>query len=197
MTEIETTRLILRRFRIQDAAPMAAYRNDPDIARYQAWPSPLTPEAATDQARVYSEQDPEQPGWFQYAIELKVDRSLAGDLGVNLHDNRMQADLGYTLAPALHGQGYAIEAVRAVLGHLFRQGLHRVSAECDTRNTPSARLLERAGFTLEGRRPEFTMNINTGEWTDTLLYGLLARHWRNPVAGPHPAAKATGLVPRS
>lgn len=97
MTEIETTRLILRRFRLQDAAPMAAYRNIPHIARYQAWPSPLTPEAAIDQARTYSEQDPEQPGWFQYAIELKADRSLAGDLGVNLHGNRLQADLGYTL----------------------------------------------------------------------------------------------------
>ncbi|WP_367140998.1 MULTISPECIES: GNAT family N-acetyltransferase [Streptomyces] len=179
MTEIETPRLILRRFRVQDAAPMAAYRNAPEIARYQAWPSPLTPEAAVEQARVYSDQDPEQPGWFQYAIELKADRSLAGDLGVLLHDNRLQADLGYTLTPALHGQGYATEAVRAVLGHLFHHGLHRVSAECDARNAPSARLLERVGFALEGRRAEFTLNINTGEWTDTLLYGLLARHWQS------------------
>ncbi|MFF5130988.1 GNAT family N-acetyltransferase [Streptomyces syringium] len=193
MTEIETQRLVLRRFRVQDAAAMAAYRNDPDIARYQAWPSPLTSEAATDQARVYSEQDPEQPGWFQYAIELKADRRLAGDLGVNLHDNLLQADLGYTLAPALHGQGYATEAVRAVLGHLFRRGLHRVSAECDTRNAPSARLLERVGFALEGRRPEFTLNINSGLWTDTLLYGLLARHWQEPATVPQPAAEATGL----
>ncbi|MEU1630637.1 GNAT family protein [Streptomyces sp. NPDC020096] len=184
MIEIETERLVLRRFRIEDAAPMAAYRNDPDIARYQAWPSPLTPEAAIDQSRVYSEQDPERPGWFQYAIELKADRSMVGDLGVNLHDNRLQADLGYTLAPALHCQGYATEAVRAVLGHLFRRGLHRVSAECDARNTPSARLLERVGFDLEGRRPEFTLHINTGEWTDTLLYGLLASRWQKPAAGP-------------
>ncbi|MEU7205392.1 GNAT family protein [Streptomyces sp. NPDC045470] len=178
MTEIETPRLVLRRFRVQDAAPMAAYRNVPHIAHYQAWPSPLTPEAAIHQARVYSGQDPEQPGWFQYAIELKADRSLAGDLGVNLHDNCLQADLGFTLAPALHGQGYATEAVRAALGHLFRRGLHRVSAECDARNTPSGRLLERVGFGLEGRRPEYTLNINTGEWTDTLLYGLLASRWQ-------------------
>ncbi|WP_044366792.1 GNAT family N-acetyltransferase [Streptomyces natalensis] len=191
MIEIETPRLVLRRFRIQDAAPMAAYRNDPGIARYQAWPSPLTPEGATDQARVYSEQDPEQPGWFQYAIELKADRSLAGDLGVNLHDNRLQAD--YTLAPALHGQGYATEAVHAVLGDLFRRGLHRVSAECDARNTRSARLLGRAGFDLEGRRPEFTLNINTGEWTDTLLYGLLSGRWHTLAAGSQPTAEATGI----
>ncbi|MFF3277185.1 GNAT family N-acetyltransferase [Streptomyces chrestomyceticus] len=192
MTEIETTRLILRRFRVQDAAPMAAYRNLPHIARYQAWPSPLTPEAAIDQARTYSEQDPEHPGWFQYAIELKADRSLAGDLGVNLHDNRLQADLGYTLAPALHGQGYATEAVRAVLSHLFVRGLHRVSAECNASNLPSSRLLERVGFDLEGRRPEFTLNLNTGEWTDTLLYGLLASRWPNLADDPQATAEATG-----
>ncbi|MGW4983924.1 GNAT family N-acetyltransferase [Streptomyces mirabilis] len=181
---IETERLILRRFQLADAAPLAAYRNNPDIARYQAWPSPLTPEAATEQVRKYSEQDPEQPGWFQYAIELKADHSLAGDLGVLLHDNRMQAELGGTLTPALHGSGYAIEALQAILEHLFfNKGLHRVSAECDTRNTPSGRLLERAGFQPEGRRPEFTQNINTGEWTDTLLFGLLASRWRELTAG--------------
>jgi RimJ/RimL family protein N-acetyltransferase len=71
-----------------------------------------------------------------------------------------------------------------VLGHLFRRGLHRVCAECDARNTPSARLLERVGFDLEGRRPEFTLNINTGKWTDTLLYGLLASRWQKPAVGP-------------
>ncbi|MEV5140948.1 GNAT family N-acetyltransferase [Streptomyces syringium] len=186
----------MRRFRIQDAVPMTAYRNAPDIARYQAWPSPLTPEVAVEQACVYSEQGPGHPGWFQCAIELKADGSLAGDLGVNLHDNRLQADLGYTLAPALHGQGYATEAVRAVLGHLFRQGLHRVSAECDARKAPLARPLERVGFGLEGRRPEFTLNINTGGWPDTLLYGLLARHWQKPAAGPQPTAEVARLQQR-
>ncbi|MFI1169656.1 GNAT family N-acetyltransferase [Streptomyces sp. NPDC020801] len=180
---IETESLILRRFQLADAASLAAYRNNPDIARYQAWPSPLTPEAATEQVRKYSEQDPELPGWFQYAIELKADHSLAGDLGVLLHDNRMQAELGGTLRPALHGSGYALEVMQAILEHLFDKGLHRVSAECDARNTPSARLMERAGFQLEGRRPEFTRNINTGEWTDTLLFGLLASRWKARRAG--------------
>lgn len=174
---IETSRLILRRFQATDAAPLAAYRNDPAIARYQAWPSPLSPQAAAETVRRYAEQDPDQPGWFQYAIELRADGNLAGDLGVLLHETHAQADLGFTLAPHLHGLGYASEALRAVVRHLFARGLHRVSAECDARNTASAHLLERNGFQQEGRRPEFTRNINTGEWTDTLLYGLLARDW--------------------
>jgi aminoglycoside 6'-N-acetyltransferase len=69
------------------------------------------------------------------------------------------------------------EALRALLDHLFRErGLLRVSAECDARNVASARLLERLGFTREGHRPANTWL--KGEWTDDLLYGLLARDWR-------------------
>lgn len=87
----------------------------------------------------------------------------------------MQAKLGYTLAPERQGYGYATEAVRTMLDDLFMRGLRRVSAECDARNVRSARLLERVGFQLEGRRPEFTWI--KGEWTDDLLFGLLADRW--------------------
>ncbi|WP_407842169.1 GNAT family N-acetyltransferase (plasmid) [Streptomyces sp. DSM 116496] len=173
---IETSRLLLRRFEPADAPALRAYRSDPEIARYQAWPSPLSAEDAAEAVRKYSEADPEQPGWFQYAVELKADRSLVGDLGVNLDENLMQAELGGTLTPALHGQGYAIEALHGILGHLFCRGLHHVRAECDARNTASARLLERAGFDLEGRSTESLWQ--RGEWSDCLLFGLLARNWK-------------------
>jgi len=121
--------------------------------------------------------DPSQPGWFQYAVEH--DRTHIGDVGVDLHDNLRQAEIGFTLDPAYQGKGFAGEAVRGVLDHLFQvQGLHKVSAECDARNTASARLLERTGFTREGLRREQTWI--KGEWTDDLLYGVLAQEWLLP-----------------
>ncbi|HEV8558436.1 MAG TPA: GNAT family protein [Actinophytocola sp.] len=58
---------------------------------------------------------------------------------------------------------------------MFGNGIRRVSAECDARNTASARLLERLGFRREGLRIEHTWI--KGEWTDDLLFGLLARDW--------------------
>ena len=70
----------------------------------------------------------------------------------------------------------ATEAVRTVIDYLFGKGLHRISAECDARNERSARLLERAGFRREGYRPAYTWL--KGEWTDDILYGLLAAQWR-------------------
>lgn len=173
---LETSRLRLRRFRSGDAPVLAAYRSDPEVARYQSWTAPVSLQTAGCLVQEFADGDPGRPGWFQYAIELKADECLVGDVGVNLHDNRMQAELGFTLAPDRQGHGYAAEAVRAVLDDLFTRGLRRVSAECDARNARSARLLERVGFLPEGRRPEFTWI--KGEWTDDLLFGLLAARWR-------------------
>ncbi|MEY9962622.1 RimJ/RimL family protein N-acetyltransferase [Streptacidiphilus sp. MAP12-16] len=174
---LETARLRLRHFRSEDTAAFAAYRSNPAVARYQGWTAPVSPESAAALVREFAGGDPGQPGWFQYAVELRTDGCLVGDLGVNLHENGMQAELGFTLASERQGRGYATEAVREVLRDLFeRRGLHRLSAECDARNLDSARLLERVGFQQEGRRPANTWI--KGEWTDDLLFGLLAERWR-------------------
>ena len=101
----------------------------------------LTHEAGTHSARL--------PGWTQYAVELRSDHTLIGDVGVNLHDNRMQAEIGFTVAAQYQGYGYASEAIRRLLEHLFTDdGLHRVSAECDARNLRCVRLLGRIGFPM-------------------------------------------------
>ncbi|WP_446039247.1 GNAT family N-acetyltransferase [Streptomyces sp. SID1121] len=169
---LETPRLRLRRFQADDAPAFSAYQSDPDVARYQSWTPPVPVAEAALLVKQFAAADPARPGWFQYAIELKADGCLIGDVGVNLHENLMQADLGFTFAADRQGRGYATEAVRAVLDDLFARGLRRVSAECDVRNIRSARLLERVGFQREGLRPAFTWL--KGEWTDDLFFGLLA-----------------------
>ncbi|APU15022.1 MULTISPECIES: GNAT family N-acetyltransferase [Actinoalloteichus] len=175
LPRLAAERVVLRAFRPADAAALAAYRSDPAVARYQAWDTPLSEEQAAESIAGRARADPDQPGWTPYAVAL--DGVLIGDVGVNLHDNRMQADIGFTLASAFHGRGYATEAVGRVLDHLFLdRGLHRVSAECDPRNDASVRLLDRLGFRREGLR-----RANTwlrGEWADDLLFGLLAADYR-------------------
>jgi aminoglycoside 6'-N-acetyltransferase len=173
---IATDRLVLRRFRDDDAPTLAAYRSDEAVARYQSWQPPVPIADARRLVREMAAGDPDEPGWFQYAIERAADGAHLGDVGVNLHVNRLQAEIGFTVAGGYQGRGYATEAVLAVLRHLFDdRGLHRVSAECDARNVRSARLLERVGFRREGLRPAHTWL--KGEWTDDLLFGLLARDW--------------------
>ncbi|GAA1284287.1 GNAT family protein [Saccharothrix xinjiangensis] len=173
-------RLVLRRFRPGDAEAFAAYRSDPEVARYQAWDTPLSLEQAAAAVARHAAADPDRVGWFPYAIAL--DGELIGDIGVNLHENRGQADIGFSLATPFQGRGYATEAVERVVRHLLLdRGLHRVSAECDPRNTASARLLDRVGFRREGLRRENTWL--RGEWVDDLLFGLLAPDYRRGRAG--------------
>jgi RimJ/RimL family protein N-acetyltransferase len=170
---LETERLIIRRFQAGDAPAFAAYRSDPEVARYQSWTPPVSLNAAERMVASFATEDPDEPGWSQVALESRADGILVGDIGVNLHENRMQAEIGFTLARQWQGRGYAFESLSRMLEHLFTErGLHRVSAECDARNTPSAKLLERLGFAQEGYRPHHTWI--KGEWTDDLLFGLLS-----------------------
>ena len=173
---ISTQRLLLRRFREADAVALAEYRSDPDVARYQSWDAPFPLLRAETAVATFMASDPDLPGWFQYAVELTEDGVLIGDVAVHLHENLMQAEIGFTLATTYQKQGYATEAVRAVLDRLFRvQGLHKVTGECDARNVASAGLMERLGFTREGLLRQQT--FIKGEWTDDLIYGLLAAEW--------------------
>ncbi|HEY3562814.1 MAG TPA: GNAT family protein [Kribbella sp.] len=167
---VRTERLTVRRFTAADAERFAAYRSDPDVSRFQGWEPPLPLAEALQTVERFGQADPEAAGWFQYAVDL--DGVLIGDLGVNLADNLMQADVGFTFAAEFQGQGYASEAVRGLLHHLFvDRDLHRISAEADARNNASVRLLERVGFTREGLRLSNTWF--KGEWTDDVLFGYL------------------------
>jgi RimJ/RimL family protein N-acetyltransferase len=173
---LPTRRLVLRRFEAADAVRLAGYRSDPEVARYQSWEPPVPVEDAGALVREFAAGDPLSPGWFQYAVQLRSEPGLIGDVGVNLHGNRMQAQIGFTLASGYQGHGYAAEAVRSVVEDLLvGRGLHRISAEADARNVRSARLLLRIGFRPEGYRAANTWS--KGEWTDDVLFGLLAEWW--------------------
>jgi RimJ/RimL family protein N-acetyltransferase len=116
---LPTRRLVLRRFQADDAVRLAGYRSHPEVARYQSWDPPVSVGDAGALVRGFAAGDPLSPGWFQYAVELRSEPGLIGDVGVNLHDNGMQAEIGFTLASRYQGHGYAAEAVRSVVDFLL------------------------------------------------------------------------------
>jgi RimJ/RimL family protein N-acetyltransferase len=175
--ELDTPRLRLRRFEPADATAFAAYRSDPATATFQSWEAPFPLAAAEELLAVFASTHPGMPGdSHQYAIERRDGPGLIGDLMLKLDEDPRLAEVGFTLAPAHRGQGFATEAVRAVLDHVFEAGgVHRVEGRCDARNLASANVLRRAGFRLEGHLVEAVHA--KGCWTDDLVFAVLAREW--------------------
>lgn len=178
-TALRTERLLVRRFGPADVATFAAYRSDPDVARYQSWDTPFTTEDARRSVERLAGEHPDTPGvWFQFALEDVETGAHVGDVAActDAGDPR-QADVGFTLAPAAQGRGYATEALTALLGYLLvNRGKHRVRAECDARNARSVALLERVGMRCEAHH--LRSSWWKGEWTDDLVYAVLADEWR-------------------
>ncbi|HYC69512.1 GNAT family protein [Brevundimonas sp.] len=80
--------------------------------------------------------------------------------------------LGYWIGQPFAGRGHATAAVRGVVAHAFDElKLHRVDAACVPTNVASRRVLEKAGFTLEGQARAY-LKIN-GAWADHLLFGVV------------------------
>ena len=84
---------------------------------------------------------------------------------------RRTVEVGWTLDPAYGGNGYATEAVTAVLELAFEHDVHRAVAQMDARNDTSARLATRVGMRQEAHfRRDFW---SKGEWTDTVVFAVL------------------------
>ena len=179
MINLSTNRLVLRPFTEADLPAFAAYRSDPEVARYQSWSPPYSMDAARAFLEQMSRAVPGTPGtWFQLAMERHAQPGIIGDCAFQvLPEDALQAQIGFTLSPAFQRQGYASEAVRELVSFLFAEfKLHRITAICDAKNLASARLLERIGMRREGQYRE---NVwFKGAWGDEYLYAILDREWR-------------------
>ncbi|MBX0326221.1 GNAT family N-acetyltransferase [Oscillochloris sp. ZM17-4] len=178
-TQIETARLRVRRFAEADLPAFLAYRNDPEVARFQSWDSTSEEQAHDFLSTMYDEEPGRPGGGFQFAVALREGDALIGDVYMRLldYDDR-QGELGYTLARPWHGRGYAAEAVGAVIGYAFATlGMHRMTAIVDQENAPSIRLLERLGMRREGA--SIQSFFNKGTYRDELQYAILSSEWAN------------------
>lgn len=180
--ELRTERLTLRMLARRDITAFTRYRNDPDVARYQEWPLPYTRDLAHGLVDAMEELGAPRPGeWVQLAMER--DGELVGDFAVWIDPDDELGMIGYTVASAHQGHGYAAEAAEAVIDWLFDRGtIHRVAATIDPRNIASARVLERCGFQYVGTARGAAWSH--GEWTDDARFSLLHAEWRRWKARP-------------
>lgn len=107
------------------------------------------------------------------AAELHTARKVIGTIRLKVQNEQTRAaDLGFVFHRQYWNQGYATEAISAVLRVAFTTlGLHRVWATCDTRNVGSRRVMEKVGMRREA---EFRQDaFQKGQWRDSYLYAIL------------------------
>lgn len=150
--KIETDRLILRRFKIEDADVM--YRNwasDDEVTKYLTWPTHanvnVTRAVLEDWIQKYN-----NPDYYNWAIELKQIGEPIGNLSVVKHEEKTgSATIGWCMGKRWWGQRIMPEAARAVLQFLFEEvGFNRIAAQHDKENAKSGRVMQKIGMIREG-----------------------------------------------
>lgn len=176
---LQTERLTLRRLVSDDVEALYAYHCREDVARYEFW-TERSREEVKQKLEEWSVMDGSQEAQGKLCLGCvhKADNRLIGDVFLGIVDREArQAEVGYSFNPDEHGQGYATEAVSALLTLGFDGfGLHRIFARCDVRNSPSWKLLERLGMRREAHFREHA--IFKGGWDEEFYYAVLENEWR-------------------
>ncbi len=175
--QLETERLILREFVIDDWMAVLAYQSDPLYLRYYPW-SDRTPGNVKQFIKMFLDWQRERPRTkFQLAVVPKENKQLIGNCGIRINDVELrEANIGYELDSQFWGKGYATEAALAVLRYGFEElGMHRIAAHTLAVNKGSTRVLEKLGMRLEAQ--ELEKEFIKGRWYDGLTYAILDREW--------------------
>lgn len=177
--ELETTRLNLRRFKIEDAENM--YKNwasENEVTKFLTWPThasvDVTRTVLNDWIKNYEKND-----FYNWAIELKSNGEIVGNISVvSIKENIEGAIIGYCMGTKWWGREIMPEAGKAVIQYLFEQvGFHRIAASHDKNNPKSGRVMQKIGMLYEGtlRSSGFS---NQGV-VDEVWYSILRKEYKS------------------
>lgn len=139
-----------------------------------SWPEDdLTRAAYKRRLSIYAREIEAGNAW-PFFIFADADQALVGAITLS-NVRRGVAEtgtLGYWIGQPFAGRGHGTAAARAMVAYAFDDlKLHRVEAACVPDNIASRRVLEKAGFVLEGQARAY-LKIN-GAWADHLLFGVV------------------------
>jgi len=191
---LTTERLLLRPARMSDVEALFERRADPMVSDWQDWPMPYSRERAQATiARSMQDDEPPNNGGWMLTIADRSDSVIYGDISMFLEDDGRTSGVGYSITPAYWGQGFASEALTAVVDWLFDvKGISRAHAALDPDNHRSARVLETCGFVYEG------LSRNScwveDEVSDDGIYGLTPEQRNEWNSRPRTAPTTVELV---
>lgn len=170
---IETERLILRRFTVEDAESMYSnWASDSEVTRFLMWP---THQSVEDSRKVLGEwvASYENDDKYEWCIAKKENDEPIGSIGAFNYNEKVQSiEIGYCISKAYWHQGITSEALKAVMQYLLEEvGVSRVESRHDPRNPHSGDVMKKCGMKYEGTRIQADWN-NSGI-CDCALYGYV------------------------
>jgi ribosomal-protein-alanine N-acetyltransferase len=151
MIVIETERLILRHFHIMDVEALSHVFGDAEVMHFG--PGIQTTEWVQDWIQNCLENYYHKWGFGPWAVMEKLHREPIGYCGLFFFadvNGQPEVEIGYRLAHAYWGHGYATEAALAVRDYSFNVlGMSRLIAMIDPQNTASIRVAEKIGMRYE------------------------------------------------
>lgn len=185
---VATDRLLLGTFDRSDAEALAGYLCLRDSQRYIEGVMRDKHDVSAALKQLRQQVNLQRPGdTLTLAMRLATDQRLVGHVSLRWSDATAgQAELRFIMHPRFTGQGYAHEAIRAMLDIAFDHfRIHRVFVRCDGRNPHSAKMFEQMGMRLEAHYREHA--LFQGEWDEEMHFAILDREW-------HPAPVARRAV---
>tara|TARA_R110002049_G_scaffold188483_6_gene356962 strand:+ start:429 stop:1040 length:612 start_codon:yes stop_codon:yes gene_type:complete len=176
--EFDTARLRLRQWRASDFAPFAAMSADPRVMEF--FPEVLRPAESHAMARRIRELIAAR-GWGLWAVEVRGGAHFIGFVG--LHEPLAQlpfapcVEIGWRLAPAFWGHGYATEAARGALAVGFEHvGLDEIVSFTSTANLRSQAVMQRIGMLPDGTFAHPAI-AHGSPLREHVLYRTWREHW--------------------
>lgn len=171
---IETLRLLLRRFTIDDAE--VAFRNwagDSRVTEFLRWQAYTEIEGVRAILQKWIDGYA-RPDFYQWAI---VPRTLGEPIGtisaVGMNEHTDTVHIGYCIGYPWWGRGYTAEAFSAIIPFLFNEvKAKRIESQHDPNNPASGAVMRKCGLTYEG-------TLRRADWSnrgivDACIYALLA-----------------------
>ncbi len=168
---IETDRLILRRFIAEDAEDM--YHNwtsDVNVSRYVSWSVHQSLDETIDLVSKWI--DDYKKNSYNWAVELKETHDLIGNISaIRVSRTHNNCEIGYCLGSKYWNQGYATEALKAIISYLKNEcNFHVVEAKHDSRNPASGKVMQKAGMKKEAVLKERRYDKTAGKYSDLICY---------------------------
>ncbi len=168
---IETKRLTLRPFQVEDAEAMYRnWANDERVTRYLTWTPHPSAEASKGLLELWC-REYEDPAKYNWAIEYQGE-PIGNISVVRMLEERASGELGYCMGHAFWGQGIMTEAVKAVCRYLMEEiGFEALQIRHDMRNPASGKVAAKCGFAFMGE-DRIADNRHPGEMIDVKRYSL-------------------------